>query len=57
MEFYKHGKKWYREGWIDFGKHFGLGVSIYHSGNVWSIDVTIPLVHFYTTFYHFKKKS
>ena len=57
MEFYKHGKKWYREGWLDFGKHFGLGVSIYHSGNVWSIDVTIPLVHFYTTFYHFKKKS
>ena len=51
MEFYKHGKKWYREGWVDFGHHFGLGVTLYHEGATWSLDVTIPFVHFYVTFY------
>jgi hypothetical protein len=59
MEFYKHGKKWYREGWVDFGHHFGLGISIYHHkgkiATTWSVDITLPLFNFYSTFYKFKK--
>jgi len=51
FEFFKHGKKWYREGWVEFGHHFGLGVSVYHSGNTWSLDITLPLFSFYVTFY------